>query len=92
MYSLLLATAFNQFRNRPCAGFNPGRLGRCHPNRKVRLAEVVSLRQCMQRLAELVELNPRTIQKIEAGETNILVTTLIRFQRALRCPWPGLLE
>jgi len=44
-----------------------------------------------ERLAELVELNIRTIQKIEAGETNILVTTLLRFQQALKCGWNRLL-
>jgi len=44
-----------------------------------------------ERLAEAVDLNPRTIQKIEAGVTNILVTTLVRIRRALRCPWDDLL-
>jgi transcriptional regulator with XRE-family HTH domain len=44
-----------------------------------------------ERLAELVELNARTIQKIEAGEINVLATTLIRLQGALRCGWNGLL-
>ncbi len=44
-----------------------------------------------ERLAELVELNIRTIQKIEAGQTNVLVTTVIRFQKALKCPWSRLL-
>jgi len=45
-----------------------------------------------ERLAELVELNVRTIQKVEAGQTNILVTTLIRFQAALKCGWSRLLS
>ena len=31
-----------------------------------------------ERLAELAELNVRTVQKIEAGQTNILITTLSR--------------
>ena len=44
-----------------------------------------------ERLAEMVSLHPRTIQKIEAGTVDILCTTLIRFQRALRCPWEKLL-
>jgi transcriptional regulator with XRE-family HTH domain len=44
------------------------------------------------RLAELVDLNIRTVQKIEAGEVNILVTTLRRFQKALRCGWDELLD
>ena len=44
-----------------------------------------------ERLAELTELNIRTVQKIEAGSVNILVTTAIRVQRALKCPWSRLL-
>ena len=36
-----------------------------------------------ERLAERADLNIRTLQKIEAGELNILVTTLLRIQRAL---------
>lgn len=43
-----------------------------------------------QRLAELVDLNVRTIQKIEAGETDILITTVFRLQRALGCSWDRL--
>jgi transcriptional regulator with XRE-family HTH domain len=44
-----------------------------------------------ERLAELADLNIRTVQKIEAGEVNILITTAIRLQRALGCPWERLL-
>lgn len=44
-----------------------------------------------ERLAELTELNIRTVQKIEAGHTNILVTTMFRFQKALKCGWNKLL-
>ena len=33
-----------------------------------------------ERLAELADLNLRTVQKIEAGQLNILLTTLIRIQ------------
>jgi transcriptional regulator with XRE-family HTH domain len=44
-----------------------------------------------ERLAELTELNIRTVQKIEAGSVNILVTTVIRFQQALGCGWNKLL-
>lgn len=36
-----------------------------------------------ERLAELSELNIRTIQKIEAGQTNILITTASRIIKAL---------
>lgn len=38
-----------------------------------------------ERLAELVNLNIRNLQKIEAGETNVLVTTAVRIRSALRC-------
>ena len=45
-----------------------------------------------ERLAELADLNIRTLQKIEAGETNILVTTATRLRRALGCQWDVLLQ
>ena len=44
-----------------------------------------------ERLAELADLNLRTIQKIEAGEINLLLTTVLRLQAALKCPWEKLL-
>ncbi len=44
-----------------------------------------------EKLAELVDLNIRTIQKIEAGDINVLVTTIIRIQKALGCSWSKLL-
>jgi len=44
-----------------------------------------------ERLAELVDLNIRSVQKIEAGTINALVTTVIRIQRALGCSWNKLL-
>lgn len=44
-----------------------------------------------ERLSEMVGLHPRTIQKIEAGSVNILLTTIIRIQRALRCSWETLM-
>jgi transcriptional regulator with XRE-family HTH domain len=44
-----------------------------------------------ERLAELADLNIRTLQKIEAGQTNILITTAIRLKTALGCPWDSLL-
>jgi len=53
--------------------------------------ERMRLQMTQERLAELVELNIRTVQKIEAGQTNILVTTLIRFKQALKCDWIKLL-
>jgi transcriptional regulator with XRE-family HTH domain len=42
-------------------------------------------------LAERSDLNLRTVQKIEAGEINLLLTTVVRLQRALGCPWQKLL-
>ena len=53
--------------------------------------ERVSRNVTQERLAELADLNIRTIQKIEAGETNILLTTAHRIQRALKCPWESLM-
>lgn len=44
-----------------------------------------------ERLAEMVGLHLRTIQKIEAGKVSILFTTIMRIQRALRCPWENIL-
>ena len=44
-----------------------------------------------ERLAELAELNPRTVQKIEAGDITILITTLMRLREALGCDWKRLL-
>ncbi|HEU5124979.1 MAG TPA: helix-turn-helix transcriptional regulator [Verrucomicrobiae bacterium] len=44
-----------------------------------------------EKLAELVDLNIRTVQKIEAGNINVLVTTIIRIQKALGCPWNKML-
>jgi transcriptional regulator with XRE-family HTH domain len=45
-----------------------------------------------EKLAELVDLNIRTVQKIEAGDINVLITTAIRLQRALDCPWTRLMS
>jgi hypothetical protein len=37
-------------------------------------------------------LNIRTVQKIESGNLNVLVTTMFRIHRALKCSWGCLLE
>jgi transcriptional regulator with XRE-family HTH domain len=42
-------------------------------------------------LAERANLHPRTVQKIEAGDINILITTVIRLKAALRVDWNQLL-
>jgi len=44
-----------------------------------------------ERHAEKADLNIRTLQKIEAGELNVLITTAARIQRALACPWDKLM-
>lgn len=45
-----------------------------------------------EKLAELADLNIRSVQKIEAGQINVLVTTAIRIQKALDCPWSKLMS
>jgi transcriptional regulator with XRE-family HTH domain len=43
-----------------------------------------------EKLAELADLNIRTLQKIEAGQTNILITTAMRLRDSLGCSWDAL--
>ena len=43
-----------------------------------------------EKLAELVDLHPRVIQKIESGETNLKATTLFRIHAVLGCEWERL--
>jgi transcriptional regulator with XRE-family HTH domain len=43
-----------------------------------------------EKLAEKADLNIRTLQSIEAGQLNILVTTTMRLQEALDCSWENL--
>jgi len=45
-----------------------------------------------EKLAELADLHLRSLQKIEAGEINLLMTTVFRIKRALKCSWEKLLE
>ena len=42
-------------------------------------------------LAEAADLAPRTIQKIEAGQITVLITTLRRLRRVIGCPFGALL-
>lgn len=44
-----------------------------------------------EKLAELADLAPRVIQKIEAGEITILISTLRRIRRTLSCSYDLLL-
>ena len=45
-----------------------------------------------EKLAEIVDLHPRIVQKIEAGELNPKSTTLIRIQAAIGCSWEQLVH
>jgi transcriptional regulator with XRE-family HTH domain len=45
-----------------------------------------------EKLAEWADLNIRTLQKIEAGQTNVLVTTAKRLRDALGATWDSLLN
>jgi len=42
-------------------------------------------------LSEKAGLHIRSLQKIEAGQINILLTTLVRLKQGLDCPWHELL-
>ena len=55
------------------------------------LSATISAALTQERLAELADLNPRTVQKIEAGDITILVTTRQRLRAALGCEWKRLL-
>ena len=55
--------------------------------RRERMAKKIT----QEKLAELVDLNIRTIQKIEAGHVNILLTTVLRLQKVLDCSWGDIL-
>jgi DNA-binding XRE family transcriptional regulator len=39
-----------------------------------------------QQLAEFADLNIRNVQRIEAGEIDLLLTTAVRISKALTCP------
>ncbi|MGH7953287.1 MAG: helix-turn-helix transcriptional regulator [Limisphaerales bacterium] len=43
-----------------------------------------------ERLAELADINARTIRRIEAGEINASITTIARIRNALDCKWDDL--
>lgn len=53
--------------------------------------ERVRKRMTQEELAERAEIATRNLQKIEAGEINILLTTAFRIQLGLRCPWKRLM-
>ncbi len=53
--------------------------------------ERVRKKMTQEQLAERAEIATRNLQKIEAGEINILLTTAMRIQLALQCPWRRLI-
>ena len=55
--------------------------------RRERMARGVT----QEKLSEQVDLNIRSVQKIEAGKINVLVTTAMRIQKALGCSWSRLM-
>lgn len=55
--------------------------------RRERVARSVT----QEKMAELADLNIRTLQRIEAGEINLLLPTVLRIQRALGCSWEKLM-
>ncbi len=56
--------------------------------RRERIAKGIT----QEKLAELVDLNIWSVQKIEAAQINVLVTTAMRIQKALDCPWGKLMS
>ena len=56
--------------------------------RRLRVARKLT----QEALAEVVGVNPRTVQKIEAGKLNVLATTLERLKVALKCDWDELMD
>jgi transcriptional regulator with XRE-family HTH domain len=50
-----------------------------------------AINMSQQKFAELADLNIRTVQRIEKGERNLLLPTILRIRRALKCPWDNLL-
>ncbi|MDR0902437.1 MAG: helix-turn-helix domain-containing protein [Opitutaceae bacterium] len=55
--------------------------------RRARVARDIT----QEMLAERADLNLRTVQRIEAGETNILITTAMRLRGGIGCPWDELM-
>lgn len=54
--------------------------------RRIRVSQEMS----QERLAELADINARTLRRIEAGEINILITTVARIRDAMGCKWDDL--
>ena len=54
--------------------------------RRTRVARQIT----QESLSEKADLNIRTLQKIEAGETNVLITTAMRLRQGIGCDWQEL--
>lgn len=54
--------------------------------------ERLAIGMTQEELADLSELHLRTVQKIEAGDINILITTAQGLQKALGCSWDSLMN
>ena len=54
--------------------------------------ERVARNVTQEQLSERADLNIRTLQKIEAGQTNILITTAARLRTSLGCTWDALMN
>jgi transcriptional regulator with XRE-family HTH domain len=50
--------------------------------RRERMAKGIS----QQQFAEMADLNIRNVQRIEAGEIDVLLRTTVRIRKALSCP------
>ena len=48
--------------------------------------ERADIEMSQQQLAEFADLNIRNVQRIEAGEIDVLLTTVVRIRKALNCP------
>jgi transcriptional regulator with XRE-family HTH domain len=55
--------------------------------RRARMARKITL----ETLSERANLNIRTLQKFETGQSNVLITTAQRLRHGIGCPWNELL-
>jgi transcriptional regulator with XRE-family HTH domain len=55
--------------------------------RRMRVSRGIS----QEKLAEAANLDIRSVQRFEAGEINIVLSSLIRIRKALGCKWSDLL-
>jgi transcriptional regulator with XRE-family HTH domain len=53
--------------------------------------ERARLNLTQEELAEKSDLHPRALQKIEAGDVDACISTVLRIQKALKCKWEVLL-